>query len=125
MQVTFSTYHQPTFRQSFLKGLFKRGKLPTVKKGLYGGELTPENVTDEHVVAKSKGGTKKTNNIALATKENNESRGNDALREHLTQQQIDEYVKQYENVEVPEENFDGNSYIRGLLANIRKAWNME
>lgn len=55
MNVTFSTV-QPTFK-SHIKGLYKEGKLPMVKYDLYGDYLTKENVTDEHVIPKSKGGS--------------------------------------------------------------------
>lgn len=125
MQVTFSTYHQPTFRQSLLKGLFKRGKLPTVKKGLYGGDLTPETVTDEHIIPRSKGGSSRPGNIALATEKNNGGRGNDPLKQHLTEEQAEEYLEQFRDVEVPEENFDGNSYIRKAWWSIQYALGMK
>ena len=62
---------------------------------------------------------------ALATKENNESRGNDPLREHLTPEQAQEYLEQFEGVRLPKYGFDGDSYITGLWKSIWKAWNME
>ena len=115
MQVSYPP-NEPTFKQSLLKKLFKRGKLPTVRKGLYGGELKPENVTDEHVVAKSKGGSSSEGNIALATVENNFKRGNKPLKNFLTQENIERYIEQFEGIELP--NFNGNVYIRKLLWSI-------
>lgn len=124
MQVTYLTYNQPTFNQSLLKNLFLRGKLK-IKKGLYGGDLTPENVTDEHVVVKSKGGIKSIGNTALATKKNNNERGNDALSKHLTPEQAQEYLEQFEGINLPKYGFNGAEYIKGLWKSIWQAWNME
>ena len=124
MYATYSIYNQPTFNQSLLKNLFLRGKLK-IKKGLYGGELTAENVTDEHVVAKSKGGIKSISNTALATKENNNERSNEPLRKHLTPEQAQEYLEQFEGINLPKYDFNGTEYIKGLWKSIWKAWNME
>jgi len=39
-----------------LKTLFKKGKLPTVTKGFYGGTLTNKTVSLEHLIPHSQGG---------------------------------------------------------------------
>ena len=118
---------QPTqlvFRSN-VKGLYKQGKLPSVTTGLYGDQLTKENVTDEHVVPKSKGGTKKDGNTALATAQSNFERGNKSLSEVLTEEAAEAYLKQFEGVKIPEDGFDGDAYIRSLWASIKRAMKMK
>lgn len=115
---------QPTFK-SEVKRLYKEGKLPSVEYGIYGGLLDEDNVTDEHVIPKSKGGTKKTSNMALATAKNNFDRGNRPLKEVLTKENLDRYLKQFENVDLPNEGFNGWRYIKGLLNSITIALNMK
>ena len=56
--------------KSPLKTLYIKGKLH-INKGFYGGTLTKENVTLEHLVPYSKGGKTTLDNLVLATKENN------------------------------------------------------
>ena len=59
MQVSFGYTH-------YLKTYYLQGKLPTVKRGLYGGILTPETVSLEHILPKEKGGHTTLSNLALA-----------------------------------------------------------
>ena len=70
--ITFGYSHK-------LKTLYKQGKLPTVKYGFYGGELTKDIVSLEHLQPHSKGGKTVLNNLVLATIENNNRRGNKSL----------------------------------------------
>lgn len=104
--------------KSILKTLFKNGELPSVVKGLYGGKLTKDNATLEHIKAKSKGGASALTNYALATFENNGKRGNAQITNYLTKDNAIEYLKQFENVQLP--NFDGNQYIKGIVKTLKK-----
>lgn len=114
------SYPQPTFDGSLIKRLFIKGKLPRVKKGIYGGDLTKNNVTDEHIKPKSKGGTNAEDNIALATKQNNNDRGNEPLEEWLTQEELELYLQQFEGTKLPKYNFNGDAYVKGIRERVSK-----
>lgn len=117
---------QPTFNSnSLLKRLFKKGKLPEVEYGLYGGKLTQENATDEHIVPRSKGGKNDEGNIALATKSNNSARGNRPLKDYLTNENLKQYTEQFKDINLPQYNFNGRRYIREFLQYIRRALGMD
>ena len=66
MQPTISFTAKPD-----LKKLFDSGKLPQVKNGFYGDILDLHNVTREHLLPKSQGGTKRLTNIVLASADKN------------------------------------------------------
>lgn len=94
---------------------YKKGKIP-LEKGLYGGDLTKENKTNEHIKPVSKGGKTTLYNIALATAENNQKRGNDPLIEHLTMENLIEYTLAF--LKMPKvKGFDPVKYIIGFLEN--------
>ena len=62
--------YEPSFGYSSpLKTIWKKGGLPTVKKGFYGDTLTKKNVSLEHLKARSKGGKTSLENLVLASKE--------------------------------------------------------
>lgn len=103
--------------KSILKTLFLKGELP-VLNDLYGSKLTPLNCTLEHLQCRSHNGKTELANLALATKINNSKRGNQPLKNFLTQEQADEYLKQFRNVKV--DGFDGNRYIHKLSETIRR-----
>lgn len=103
---------------------YKKGKIP-LEKGLYGGGLTQENKTNEHIKPVSKGGKTTLYNIALATAENNQKRGNDPLIEHLTMENLIEYTLAF--LKMPKiKGFNPQDYIIGFLENtlqtIRKGY---
>lgn len=111
MFITFGTNHP-------LKTLWLKHKLPSVRYGIYGGELTPDTVTIEHLQPRSKGGKTTYNNIALATKLNNNRRSSHPLKNYLTATMADEYLKQFRGVEV--DDFSGDRYIRRVEPTIRR-----
>ena len=106
--------------KSKLKELYKKGKLP-IKVGIYGEELTLSNVTDEHLKPRSQGGTKDLSNIALATCEANNRRGNQPIEKFLTYEMLRNYLRQFINIKV--DNFDGNKYIEGIRKTITELIN--
>lgn len=102
-----------------MKQLWKKGKLPQVKKGLYGGDLTNDNITNEHIVPKSKGGANNDSNMALATRENNNARGDAPIDMFVTQEQAEAYANQFKGIKRPD--FDGDSYIKKFWKAFKEA----
>ena len=111
--------------------LFKEGKLPSVVKGFYGGELSidPKSLqraSNEHLEPKSLGGTTDLKNIVLATVENNNKRGNEPLSKFFNKQKADDYWGQFKDlvVEYKKGNktkvFDGNRYVEDSKNNVKK-----
>ncbi len=109
-KISFNGYFQ------ILKKYFREGRLPNVKYGIYGGELTADNITIEHLNPLGCGGKTTLGNIALATYENNHKRGHKPLHQVLTMDMVDKYLAQFENVEFP--GFSGDAYITALRANV-------
>lgn len=100
-----------------LKQLWDRGWLPQVKRGFYGDILTHENVSREHLLPASLGGTKRFGNIALASKEANNARGNADIREFADPKTVQRYLAQFKNVHLKELN--GKSYIKAVKQTLK------
>ena len=114
--VTFK-YNHP------LKTLWKQGKLPQVKIGLYNNKLTKKNVSLEHELPVSKGGKSILENYALASREANSERGNDDIKKFLTVDMIRNYLIQFVNLIVKRDKevvFDGDKYIQMQINNFKK-----
>ena len=103
---------------SIIKTSWRKGLMPSVKIGIYGGQLTPKNITIEHVLPISKGGKTTLSNIALATYSNNIKRGSKPLRWFLDMDIFEKYLKQFEDIEIM--NFNGNKYIEALTKTIER-----
>ena len=109
---------QPTFGyHTHLKDCWMAGKLPTVKKGLYGFPLTKKTVSNEHIIPYSKCHNSKEENIALANKYINNLRGDKPIQEFLTKNQLINYLIQFMGIKVKHKGkvFDGDRYIAGVL----------
>ena len=102
-----------------LKTLWKKGKLPSVQFDISGRKLTQKNVTLDHVIPKSKGGKSITENYMLATKEFNNGRGNQPLKDFMDTTDLVDYLNQFIDVHV--DNFWGNKYIKGILETLKEA----
>ena len=100
-----------------LKTLYKKGKLSSVKFGFYGDEITPKNVTIEHLKCVSNKGKTTLNNIVLASANKNQERGNRPLSEMLNWEYAGRYLEQFRDVKV--KGFDGNKYIEMILDTIK------
>ena len=96
-----------------LKTLWKKGLLPTVKKGFYGHELTMKTVSLEHLQPKSQGGKTSLDNLVLASKITNNLRGDKPLQLFIIKQKAIEYFYQFINIKI--KGFDGNKYIESAL----------
>jgi hypothetical protein len=109
--------------QSILKTLYKKGKLPSVKYGFYGDELTKRTVSVEHLRPRSKGGKTELCNLVLASANKNQERAARPLSEMLNWECVGRYLEQFRNVHV--KNFNGNQYIEMILRTIRKILDAE
>lgn len=121
MVITPISSSQPiTFkaRNPDLKKLWDRGKLPSVKYGIYGDILTKQNVSREHLLPASQGGTTRLGNIALASKEKNNARSNFDIRQFLDPEIAKQYLAQFIDIRTKELN--GNKYIKAVLDTLRK-----
>lgn len=105
--------------KSILKSYWVEGKLPTVKKGIYGGTLRPYNVTLERIRPHSKGGQTALNNLALAKDVLNYGRGNKPFRLFFSRKVFDEYCDQFRDIKLPD--FNGNKYVKMLRETVEKA----
>ena len=93
---------------SILKTYWKNGLMPTVTKGLYGDELTLDNVSLEHIKPHSWSGTTGLYNLALASQKKNSKRKNRPLYEVLNLEQAQKYLNQFKGIDLPD--FNGNAY---------------
>ena len=104
--------------KSILKTYWLQGKMPTVTKGIYGGELTKDNITLEHLKPCSKGGTTKLSNLALSKNTNNWIRSNKPIQGFLTKDMFDSYCEQFKGIKLP--NFNGDEYIRQISKTLER-----
>jgi len=104
-----------------LKTMYKKGKLPTIKYGFYGDEITPKTVTIEHLKCVSQGGKTELKNIVLVSANKNQERGVRPLSEMLNWGFAGRYFEQFRDVIV--DWFDGNKYIEMVLNTIKELLN--
>jgi len=104
--------------KSILKTEWLKGNMPFVKFGIYGGELTKNNVTLEHILPHSKGGKTELPNLALAVNMNNWERSNKPFKEYFDPEVINEYLEQFKEIDLP--NFNGLKYIDGVTKIIKR-----
>jgi len=105
------------YRKPDLKQLWDKGKLPTVKYGFYGDILTKENISREHLLPASLGGTTKFGNIVLASKEKNQIRSNYDIRDFADAQIVKQYLQQFNPIHLKE--FDGKTYIQAIKKTLK------
>ena len=118
------TFQQPQFKgyNCILKDMYKDGVLPSVKVGLYGGRLSKQTVSLEHIRPASKGGSTALKNMALATRDNNRLRGNRDINNYLTNTMLYNYLVQFQNLIVKYKGkvFNGNKYIANIISTLKK-----
>ena len=107
---------------SILKDMYKDGRLPSVKIGLYGGRLSKQTVSLEHIKPASKGGSTALKNMALATKDNNRLRGNRDINNYLTKAMLYNYLIQFKDLIIKYKGkiFNGNNYIANIISTLKK-----
>lgn len=104
--------------KSPLKTEWLKGNMPEVKYGLYGGLLTKDNITLEHIKPHSKGGKTTLKNLALAVDENNFKRGSAPLWKFLTKEMFEQYIEQFKNIFLPD--FNGKEYAENLTKTVER-----
>ena len=101
-----------------IKQLWDKGKLPQVREGFYGEHLTKENVTREHLLPKSLGGSADNGNIVLASRAINNARGITPINEIANPKAAKHYLEQFVEVNIPE--LKGTSYIQEVYQNLKQ-----
>jgi hypothetical protein len=101
---------------SILKDHWRKGRMPNVKIDIYGDEL--KDVTLEHLIPKSKGGASRLFNYALANASTNNARGNKALLECTTKENLEAWFMQFKDIKLPK--FNGNDYIKQTTSYLAK-----
>ncbi len=110
-QITFGYKH-------LLKTYWLKGKIPSVSKGFYGGDLTKDTVTLEHIRPHSKGGKTVLNNLALSQDIQNWTRGNKPIKDVFNQEIFEQYCEQFKGVKLP--YFNGDDYIKQITKTVEK-----
>lgn len=82
--------------------------MPSVKRGLYGQLIDPENVSLEHLKPHSWGGKTEYANLALAERRTNTARGSRPLADVLSWDMLESYLEQF-NFRI-KNIFDGYEY---------------
>lgn len=98
------------------KKLYLSKKLE-INKGFYGGKITKKNFSFEHLKCHCFGGKTALDNLVVATKENNNARGNKPLKDFINFKYMEEYLAQFQDVVV--DWFNGNKYIKSIRETVR------
>lgn len=114
----------PSFKGTTnIKKLWRSGQLPSVKVGLYLDTLTQSNLSYEHLKSKSAGGKTVESNLALASKQANNNRGNSPLSWFLTEEMLEKYLEQFKGVVV--KGFCGDCYARKIRRTVHNIFRKE
>ena len=101
-----------------VKSMWKKGRLPQVKYGFYGDELTIKNCTVEHLLPISKGGETKTYNLVLASAANNQARSNTDIRQVIDIDAAKQYLNQFKGIH--KRTFNGDHYIKLIKETLKR-----
>lgn len=104
------THYQNTLKKEWLKG-----NMPSVKHDIGGNLLTRENITNGHMLAKSKGGKTTLKNLTLETCKYNQLKGNKPFSWFFDVKSFMRYCDEISQVKL--KNFDGLEYVRGIIEN--------
>lgn len=103
----------PFLHKSILKKEWLKGNMPTVKHDIGGNLLTIKNVTDGHMLAKSKGGKTNLKNITLETCDYNQLKGCKPFSWFFDTKSFLQYCEEVAQVDLP--NFKGKEYVKGII----------
>ena len=106
-------------RKSVIKTEWLNGNVP-LKKGFLGGDLTPENATLDHALAKSKGGRSRLSNYLIMTAENNNKKADKDIFEFATEENTKAYFKAFEGTRF--DKYTGEDYLKMLSNTLRELW---
>ena len=119
MRVQNNSQHNPTFQyHSKLMDAYKNGNLK-LKKGAYGGKLTPKNASHEHIIPHCKGGADNMTNYIITTKELNHKRDIRPFKEVVEVEPLLEYFDAILNSKC--DDFDRIKYIKDIIKTMLKA----
>lgn len=105
---------------SKIKRLYKKGKIK-LDYDIYGLPLTKDNVSDEHIICKCFGGPSTENNIALATREINNLRGNKPIEQFVTIKMVAKYIERLLDNNPPiVDGYNLVEYCNGILKTFQK-----
>lgn len=110
--ISFGSHH------SVLKTLWKKGLLPTVKKGFYGEVLTSGNISLEHLALFSATGNNRLSNLVLSSEETNHARGSSPLWKIINIIAAKDYLTQFKGVHVVGK-FDGDNYVNMITKTLK------
>lgn len=111
--------YNPTFQyHSKLMEAYKSGRLK-LKKGAYGGKLTPENASHEHIIPHSKGGADNMTNYIITTKELNHKRDVRPFKEVVQVEPLLEYFDAILNSKC--DDFNRVQYIKDIIKTMLRA----
>ena len=101
--------------KSILKTEWLKGNMPDVKFDMGGNRLTKDNITNGHMLAHSKGGKTKLDNLMLETANYNFMKSNKPFSQFYDEELFKAYCKQFEKVDLPD--FNGLDYIYRITKN--------
>ena len=101
--------------KSILKTEWLNGNMPNVKYDIGGNLLTKENVTNGHMLPKSKGGTNELKNLTLESLPYNMMKGNKPFSWFFDTKHFMQYCDEVAKVKLP--NFNGLEYVKGIIEN--------
>lgn len=103
--------------KSILKTEWLKGNMPSVKYDMEGNLLTKNNVTNGHMLAKSKGGKTNISNLMLETANYNFMKGSKPFSSFFNKEKFDAYCEQFKDIKLPD--FNGLDYIEKITRNAK------
>lgn len=109
---------------SKIKRLYKQGKIK-LDRDIYDFPITPETVSDEHIICKCFGGSSNESNIALAHKQMNNLRGCKPIEQFVTIKMVNKYIERLlTNNPHNIDGYDLVKYCSGILRTFRKIYHI-
>lgn len=96
-----------------LKTEWLKGNMPNVQFDIGGNRITAENITNGHMLAKSKGGASTLNNITLESLPYNMMKGNRPFSWFFDTKAFMKYCEEMQKINLP--NFNGKEYVKGII----------
>lgn len=107
---------------SKIKKLYKQGKIK-LDRDIYDFPITPETVSDEHIVCKCFGGSSNESNIALAHKQLNNLRGCKPIEQFVTMKMVNKYVERLLKNNPPQiGDYSLIDYCNGILKTFKRIY---
>jgi len=101
-----------------LKSEWLKGNMPEVMYDMGGNRLTKENVTNGHMLAKSKGGKTKNSNLMLETREYNQLRADLPFSLFYTKEGFERYCEPFKKIRLPK--FNGMEYVKQITEQAKR-----